>query len=311
MSLPTGKNAEKLVEDQIMQGMSPLEALLNMVGNFYEIDQSYRTRMLKTSNLPSAGRSFFEDFSIIENFGLSDEFLQKYFIYPSGRAKATMNFVHKTITSLEGQSVIVSSQEDKSNPTYFYNENILYYLPDIAILDGPIYTPVTRYTTTTGEGVMSTLFKSKYDPDIHCGTYYFYEPASDVFMLSNKTLVAPSPQVAYYYIAGDDARNKLSNMMFPPDIKRTPEQLNYINEYLNTVEGKEYSTEVLLNNRTPKTVNIQQSLCVLARQIGIELIIITFNYGTPFNHFNKVSTEIIDTRARDISYDSLYKLKSQ
>ncbi|CAH6419154.1 Hypothetical protein HVR_LOCUS348 [uncultured virus] len=301
MDLPKSEYAEQLIEAQILQGFSPDQALINVITPFIPVYKRDRLAKMFLDNTPEKIRNIIGEFSIVRRLNLSDKFLQKYFIYPSGRARPTMNFVHKTISDLSGKSVIVSTPENKTRPSYFYDGQNFNNLPNPAILDGPIYIPVIRYQLSETQGLFTSY--SEYDPEIHCGTYYYYEPASDIFMLSNKTLVAPLPELAYYSIAGDDARNKLSNVIFPYDKPRSSDEQNYINNYLDQIENNQ-----ITNNYgfVPKN-DIQQPLCMLAKGMDIEVIIVTYTMFIN-NVLGKTSTEIIDVRPRNVSYDSLYKM---
>ncbi|CAH6419113.1 Hypothetical protein HVR_LOCUS307 [uncultured virus] len=316
MSLPTGKNAEQLIENLIIQGKSPIDALIDVITPFVSVDDLNRIK--NTIRLNHAGIIILisRNFPIIRMLGLSDNFNQKYFYYPSGRYRPIMNFVHKTIDDLKDKAMIVSSPQDKVKPTYFYDGQNLRDLPNPVILDGPIYIPVIRYASTDGVGYTINITESEkqYVDNTHCGTYYFYEPASDVFMLSNKTLVASMAELAYLYIAGDDARNKLSDILFSFNKPRSLEEQIYMEQYLNKIEGKEYSIEIVDN--PPNNVhvfnvaiNIEQKLCFLAKSMGFEAIIIIYETSER-SYRAKTETEILDVRPRNISYNSLYRLKS-
>ncbi|CAH6419131.1 Hypothetical protein HVR_LOCUS325 [uncultured virus] len=312
MNPPTGKDAEQLIKTQIIQGISPGQALINVISPFIGRNVSVRLdKLLNNPHIPSSFAFVLKNFSIVKDLGLSNEFIRRYFIYPSGRSRPPMNFVHKTISSnLTGKSVLSSNSEDKTKPTYLFDGKNLHDLPCLTLLDGPLYIPVIRYQIAEGRGFMH--YTTEYNEKIHCGTYYYYEPGSDVFLLSNKTLIAPLSELAYYYIGGDNARNKLSDVIFPPNQSWSPEQQNFINHYLNLIETSNCGVSGSYTN-PPDTIpvpvkSIDQSLCMLARQMGIDAIVITYTQNLYGKHFAKYGlTEVNDTRARTVSYDSLYK----
>ncbi|CAH6419115.1 Hypothetical protein HVR_LOCUS309 [uncultured virus] len=322
MSVPTSKYAEQLIEAQIIQGIFPNQAIINVVSPFINVNDKDRLEiLLGRSSFPGYFNKVLEKFSIIRDLGLSNEFLQRYFIYPSGRGRPPMTFVHRTISDLVGKSVIVSSPEDKRKPTYFFDGENLRDLPCLVLLDGPVYIPVIRYEASGGKGLVP--FKTEYNTETHCGTYYYYEPGSDVFLLSNKTLIAPLPEIAYYHLAGDDAINKLSSIIFPFGARGrfSPGQQNYINDFLYQVVKNQCSTGMtgmtgMSGNYTYNSVvnakSIEPHLCMLARQTGIDVIIITYTMSLGAGKYNDKygSSEINDARIRTTSYDSLYKMET-
>lgn len=183
--------------------------------------------------------------------------------------------------------------------------NKLILTPDLKnagqiLLYQPLYIPVIRYTTNEGSSIGKTDI---FIEDIHCGNYYYYEPYSDVYLLSNRTMFVPGPDLAYLYLHGGDelALNRIINEKYPNGLDQfSTIKINNIQKSFNT----------WLNGESAKLSNglgIQQELCFLAKSMGIDTIVIM--YSLNINNINTYikDDEIIDVRDRGESYESLFR----
>ena len=63
----------------------------------------------------------------------------------------------------------------------------------------PVFIPVVRYIGgMTRSSLYHITFEEKY-----CGTFYYYEPNSDIYLVANNVLLTPNKIVAYYYLSGN------------------------------------------------------------------------------------------------------------
>lgn len=168
----------------------------------------------------------------------------------------------------------------------------------LCLVTSPMYIPVVRYQFSENVG-LACMGQGPYDPCIHCGTYYYLEPGTGIYLSSKKTLITPYPMIAYAYLLGgtEDAINTVIEKIAPaPDMKKRLRRT--LTNAINMIQADPFTT--MISFRQEDVKSIEQELCALARQSDIDTIIITYPDGLKAG-----KPEVIDTRARSISFASI------
>lgn len=287
--------AEAYLEQAIAAGVEPslaLNGLLLLLNSKYALEHQ---RLRK----PMSIRLMLEDPRLPE---LSEKFLQKYFIYPSGRLRTSMQFAEpiKGIAATAADRLLINVSPRLFKPSISI-AGILLTTGQIepvrcmSLWSEPLFIPVLRYQRADNTGLIGR--KTPYNPAVHCGTYYYLDTGPEVYLLSLRTLIAPYPELAYYHLLGAD----------PAAIDRILEEsaAPFPTPYRRKIEDM-YSTclanEAIVSSPSIGK-NIEQQLCHLARGQGIDVIIITYPVGPKAGR-----PEVLDTRSRDTSWSALRRL---
>jgi len=309
---------EQQIESLILQGYHPIDALLPLMtlhdpnfGTIYDLNYPQKYDPI-IKNYPHYNSFNIFGFNpVFKNLKLSPQFVNKWFTYPSGLTRTPMLFAGELpIVNLSGKLILTP---DLVNSIKFKAQT---YIQD------PLYIPVVRYVRYVNN-VAIGMFQKDIMTSQYCGNYYFYEPYSDVYLLSNTTMIAPHPDLAYYVLLGSNqsafdtlVKDKFStlkdlNTDFLPDYFKTnliPVYLNWFNMLLKdwtSGRNEYYLTEQEYID--VEGTDIEQKLCFLAKQYNIDIIL--FTYSTTFNEeqSHKFRDEILDTRSRERSNVSLYR----
>ena len=150
-------DVELYLEAQILSGVNPQEALADLM-------IKYNPKFVKLWNeiKNRYGNTLYDFYHFKLNpgfnqLGLSDTFLRKWFIYPSGRTFTSMYFANTV--DLSDKRVIVT---DPTIITKLIGAN-LGSIPCLAIADGPFYIPVLKYQRS-GKDRKSTRLNSSHIP---------------------------------------------------------------------------------------------------------------------------------------------------
>lgn len=193
--------------------------------------------------------------------------------------------------------------------------------------------PITRY----GDGMSKGLYYDSYDEKLHCGTFYYYEPESTTYLVAKTFRVyrnkyeAMKELYAQFNLKADldNPRHQLDNenvalnrrnfeifkryfkdrQSLPADMKMT------FNEYTDPYAGDEglpdYDDAIARLPQRRRYIGVlvglyaaedkyDQPLCKIARENGIEIIILTDMIGS-----HQIVIEVLDTRSRQISFSNL------
>ena len=207
---------------------------------------------------------------------------------------------------------IVTTETYIKDPIYGYNPSsplifghkTMKILDCYSVIDGPNYIPVLRYETAGG-----TLYFDKYDPDNYCGTYYYLEPESNVYLQSNNTLIVPDIKLAYYHMYGRNAEAsrklfyELYEIISNIDEAFLTKLLSAFHDFIESLYiqciGSIQFDQPFHKSLQFKEENFEQKVCFHARQLGIEVIIITGLIDE--------NPEVIDTRPRPNNYNYLFR----
>lgn len=289
---------EQYIENLISQGYHPLDALVSLI-------RSYEPHSMPTwdlerdefINYPKGHLTLFERILDSRQIHLSDPFIYKWFKYPYTKLPRTPMLFAGQLPSVNLSNKLVLT-ENSLNST---KVNVQTYIQE------PLYIPVIRYVSPQGIGI----FQSSEMTNEYCGNYYYYEPDSDVYLLSNLTMIAPQPDLAYYVLLGgnQEAFEKILREKFPVRYNEFRSYyFNWFNKILDAWKnGKLIDTTEEFEFVDEMKTNIEQKLCFLAKQFRIDVIIFTYSTTNNPRQTDKYLDEILDTRSRELSYGSLYR----
>lgn len=170
-------------------------------------------------------------------------------------------------------------------------------------MTGNLLIPVVRYQQGMSRGIYFSETSKKI-----CGTYYYFEPASDYYLKCSTLFIAVNKMTAYFTLVEGTEREKEAKEL----------SLDIINsayfDYKEPTSGKKVKDifdQMLVGNEKvlewnedmyAKEDKFDQPLCQVAKNKGLEVVILSAMTGT-----SRVVTEILDTRDRSISFSSIYQ----
>lgn len=278
-----------------------------------------------------------------KSLNLSIPFLQKWIVYPSGLVRSFMSYANiNKIVDLKDKSIVVTTHPNITDyedlggdklvgiPVAREREGVKYIGINkgdinlsrslLLMIENPVYIPVLRYALAGGRGfIYGTWGLNQPLPTNICGTYYWLEPDSGIYLLSNKTLVIPNRNVGLFVLLGTDKnifKDVIDNYYTyngKDNIKEQSKDI-FINKiminYDRALKGEQPLNEYNLNRTLwPDGMDpfspigdMEIELCNLARTAGIDAMIMV----REDTHKYRYASEVIDTRPRDKSYNSLY-----
>lgn len=311
----SGKEAENIIESQINNGLTPEDALANLISQ-YDMKFAEKWKQERLSYYFGNNFKILADNEIFPELKLTRPFVTKWFVYPSGKARNPMKYVKNILNMKLSEIPIVITS--KLTPPIFrgiHMGNEIRNITCAAIVEGSLYIPVLRYQEETGVGYINMSKKSEYDSRIHCGTYYYIEPDSNVYLISHKTLIAPFSEIAYYYLLGADEKALRTLVSDSFEIENiSSDQQFYIDDfaekivqiYDQCIHGEPVSRIATLpspkfRDTKIKFKDIEQKLCSAAQQKGIDTVLLTLSH-------KPTGSEIFDTRQRSDTYNYLFRL---
>lgn len=297
------------LESKILSGVRPEQALADLITSYDPKFKARWERVKRTyGNKPTDFAITFGINNVFKQLQIPIDFLYKWYLYPSGRTRTQMLFANNApVLDPSNKLILFSDSIIWTRPSGAIINNVRMMLPCLSLISDPLYIPVLRYQARSNVGL---FFKSEYDPQQHCGTYYFFDPGPGIYLRSGKTLVAPDPIFAYFYLLGGNelALNTLIEEMLPGISDRSMIEVykdwlrNNMNNCLTGRELQEME-ESLDIFTAQNSESVEQQLCFLSRQLGIDIVLLTYPMIWKQN-----KSEVIDTRNRLDSYSSLYRL---
>lgn len=189
-------------------------------------------------------------------------------------------------------------------------------------MEGKYSIPVTRYASSKTAGKYHGEPKEEY-----CGTFYYYEPESTTFLIAEKVLITQTKYAATQYF--------LTSFRASEKLRMEAEKISskYIESYKDWEENK-YAKNLLytplelvkyeffdhfcrighfasdvpqvplycgeITGLYAKEDGFDQILCLLAKEAGIELVVLTRMVGK-----KQIVTEVLDARSREESFCNL------
>lgn len=276
MALPYGKAAEQFIESRIQAGVSPKEALIELF-LLYNPTNKYVGRIREIN---WAG-GFDTDPA---QLGLSPEFMQRYYFFPSGFARTNMEFAGTIpVEDLSYANVILTSgkRDDMIIAGMRTGDNGLIHVPCTSTIEGDLWIPVLRYQVPGTEGLFR-IYEGKYDPAVHCGTFYYLTPDLHIYLKSKKTMIVPILDIAWYLLRGT-------------------KPTKWMQKIIDKCAAGETLTEADYAGGHTFGIRLDQPVCTLARTAGIDVVIITYPFGSEWH------PEVLDTRDRPTSFASLVR----
>lgn len=297
MEIPSGSSAEQYLESRILAGETPIQALLNLIrtyqprfgGKWKNLSDNYDNPVH-----PLMFKLRFEMQPEFKQLQLSNSFIQKWFVYPSGHPRTPMYFVSQDkFVDLTNKSVAITDPQITTKLIGIATGQSFIPSNCFSIVNGPLFIPVLRYQKSENEGGM-IYGSTQYNENTYCGTYYYLDPGPQVYLLSNKTLIAPNPIIAYHLLTGTDdvSLNQAISIIYSPPI--TTQQRNKLENYLNIYKMWVKDEVNNCNNREVLSLDsvdeevgkffdkayrqdMEQDLCILAKRFDIDAVILTYS----------------------------------
>lgn len=187
--------------------------------------------------------------------------------------------------------------------------------------------PVTRYAAGMSRG----LFNEESEQGEYCGTFYYHESESDTFLaykssrtFFNKTAAVTALDPTWSTVENWNSEEEwlaehphLAAHMkgeLPADLRMTPQE--FYARYPDQIDGRimpEFVSKLLKRKEYigrhlmlyAEEDDLDQSICLLAKSQGIDLLILTHMVGS-----HQVVTEVLDTRDRVRSFENLIRVSS-
>jgi hypothetical protein len=180
----------------------------------------------------------------------------------------------------------------------------------ISLGNGQHAIPITRYSEGTGQGA---YYKEGEEEKEYCGTFYYWEPDSHIYLLMGKSLYFPNKIAALLHFDPNNVElaividNFVNSRKFSGIIPDRAEIIRLLTTE-ERVTSKLYpfdnffqmSDEYIGNLFYALEDPLDQPLCLAARKAGYDTIILS---RMPAQR--RIVTELLDTRNRD---DSLHNL---
>ena len=187
---------------------------------------------------------------------------------------------------------------------------------NFVILEGEIWyvLPVTRYAA----GMTKGLYFDRETPAEICGTFYYHEPESTTFLAYGKQATFFNKTVCSLAFDGEAKKypdtpiHEHISGFLPADLMMTPVEAvekGVVEDHYNILEQ---DTSFLTQKRYVGYVGdlyaaedyLDQDICVKGKERGLDVIVLTHMVG-----MYQVVTEILDTRSRAESFNSLLYLE--
>jgi len=239
--------------------------------------------------------------------GIPMNLVNAYLIYRSGRPRTTMagmTIVSPVDWETELNAVkLFASDDPVLIPSDWMNKLVEVHQSSLF--------PVIRYGAGMSKGTYTKTYGAN-ATESFCGTFYYYEPDSTIFLRARDILVCPNKLCAMAYLVGVSETAR----MFDRDIKdgnqtyrRTP-----VRDILDADSWDQLITEMVVGNfdftQHRETMyaledRFDQPLCNASRG-RFELVVLTSMTGE-----NRVVTEILDTRSRQLSFGMLRSIDAR
>lgn len=258
----------------------------------------YINIMAKISQLIKHPDATPETVESLYQFVISRQIIDNYLIYPSGRPRTSLPFIPsiRTLDSIKNFRVI--SGDANPDRCWLLSPELM---SKDAILQEDVLIPVVRYEKGMGRGIYTTVLGSGY-----CGTFYYFEPASDYYLFSSRVLISVNKLTAYYYLMSEIGKWEIAKDEILETLRRhqmyLPNLGNSAEDIFSTMLNRDPKLGKFNKNLYAVDDEYDQRLCQVAKSEGIQVIILAIMTGA-----NRLVTEVLDTRDRSISFSSIYK----
>lgn len=227
----------------------------------------------------------------LRQLGVSEMIITHYLIYPSGRPRTTMPFMEKRQkTGVDNYRIITGD----ANPERSWLLSPELFGKHIFIKDN-VLIPVVRYQMGMSRG----LYNEEYSAEF-CGTFYYFEPASDYYLECRNVFIAANKMTAYYNLAEnkENAKNQILELIIKVRGFQGMSPLAIFNDMMMGNEQAFHHNPTLYGEEDI----FDQSLCKLGNEAKLDVIILAAMTGK-----TRIVTEILDVRTRKTSFSKVSK----
>ena len=264
-----------------------------------------KTRPFLAANLKQLERNIHNTPFMVDrliDLGFPEDMINRFVIYKSRRPRSSM-------------ASMVKIPKGKSAGTKFFGSDSTVlidssWLNKIAEVHQDSLFPVVRYGAEAAQGIYTQVETRRRD-DVFCGTFYYYEVDSDIMLNARDILIAPNKICATAYLLGFKeviriikADITVGTLVYPPYtvekvFEAGPRRNSWEVIVLDMIAGRFdfLKHEALLYAVEDR---FDQVLCNAAKD-KFDLIVLTTMTGQ-----ERMVTEIMDTRNRDVSFSSLF-----
>lgn len=186
--------------NEIDSGASPEESI-RLTGRKLGLKEPVKSCLLNLADLteeliynPDITRHLVE--KLLE-IGFPLSFINKYIIYPSGRPRTSMPFLK--IPQIPCQTALDNAMILKGN-----SENHVLIQSDwinkTVELKQPVMIPVIRYVAGMRRQTLH-YYNLENTGNPYCGTFYYFEPNSNIFLNAHHILITPNKITGMYYLS--------------------------------------------------------------------------------------------------------------
>ena len=238
------------------------------------------------------------------------KWLEPLVFYPSGRPITSMQRFGGAPGPLTGHIL------DSDDPIFPPQTAI----GRLIFLKQSAYIPVTRY----GAGMSRGLYYDETNQDDgqddelaeqgseFCGTFYYYEPGSDVYLHCGNLLLAPNKILACEYLNRIYNKNKkhIKHLLQLKGLQSSLRDFK-VGKMLADAKAQQdglpykpsgYDFLKYRGDMYAQEDSLDQELCILCGYVGVEVVLLTTMTGA-----SRVVAEVLDVRPRHMSFANLIR----
>lgn len=158
--------------------------------------------------------------------------------------------------------------------------------------------PVIRYAEGMSRGL---FYSSETHNDRYCGTFYYHEPDSDVYLLCNDIMITRNKYSTAIELRNIIDKNESIDYEFKSELIEKLQTFEEENINIIHLLETDMITNDVYNNIAYAIEDVfDQVICEGLKMIGVEVLILTHMAG-----YTRLVSEVLDTRQREYSLGNL------
>lgn len=269
------------------------------------LDKLSQTRPFLASRIKKLEENIHNSIFVVDRLqkmGFPQSVIDNYILYKSMRPRSTM-------------SGMIRIPKGKSVATRFFgsDSNVLIdasWINKIAEVHQDSLLPVVRYGQGMSKGFYTQEYNRKID-DEFCGTFYYYEIDSEIMLNARDILICPNKICAAAYFLGiDEVVRMFASTITIGNQKYSEYRVEHVfdtkifgtswNKIISDMVSGRYDFMRFESAMYALEDRFDQVICDEARDKGFDIVILTTMTGQ-----ERIVTEILDTRPREVSLNSL------